>query len=262
MSLINYPANFNGVDLVASVTGLTILATNPYVPPKRNLTVSDLARMNKAKVNAAFYNKRSITLRCGLTRATRALVEQSFDTLLSLIQGREKDLLLNQSGGQRKYTATFSDCVLITEGGSYLEFNLVFDTSDHYGYDTADTLLLQTSGFTSSTKTDQIQIAGSAEWQVPKTTITFTAISGGTSKTVQVGNDATGQQVAVTRTWVAGDVLIIDALEQSVKVNGVEVAFSGALPEWVIGTGYVTYADNFTSSRTWSRTMTYKKRYV
>ncbi len=262
MSLVNVVnANFNGNDLAANVPGLTVLATNPYNPAKRGLTIQDLARTNKAKINSGFYNKRTLLVKCGITRPTRDLAEQSFDTLMGLLQLREKALLLQQSGGLRQFTASYSDTTFSVEGGSYLEFTLVFETSDHYGYDLNSTLLNQITNFTSANKTDQISVGGSAEWQSPITVITFSALTGGTSATVRVGNDATGQIITVTRTFAPGDVLTIDSLNQSVQVNGAEVSFTGAFPEWNIGVGYVSYSDTLTT-RTFSSTMTYKKRYV
>lgn len=262
MSLVNInTASFDGNDLATAVPGLTVLATNPYAPAKRGLTINTIARTNKAKTNSAFYNARIITLRVGITRATRALLETSIDTLMSILQGTAKDLLVKQSGGTRKYFSTYSDYVILVEGGSYIEMQLLFTTDDHFGYDIADSLLLQVTNFTSAQRTDSITLGGSTRWQVPKILITWSALSGSTSNYVSVGNDATGQTCVVTRIWSAGDVLEIDAFNQTVKVNGTEVAFTGAIPEWAPGAGYVTYSDNFTS-RTFSNTMTYRRRYV
>lgn len=251
---------FNGSDMT-TVTGLTILATNPYVPGKRKLTIGEIARTNKSKINSAFYNKKTVVIRVGISRATRDLLEQSIDSLMQILQGVEKDLVINQSGATRKYTSTFSDSAMRAEGGAYVEMDLFFETSDHFGYDTAATLLTQVSGFTSAQKTTQITVGGSAPWQVPLITVTLTALSGGTSKYVIIGNDNTGQAVTISRTWAAGDVIEIDAKNQTVKVNGSEVAWTDAIPEFAPGTGYLTYSDNLTT-RTWSMTATYIKRYI
>lgn len=261
MAILNNPALFNGNDITA-IPGLSILATDPYKPAKRKLTLDDLARTNKASLSSAFYDKKDVTLRIAITRTTRALVEQSYEALLAIVQSPEKSLVVPQSGGLRRYTATYADTVFITSGGSYLEFNLVFTTSDHFGYDTNDSLLLQVSSYTSATKTDLLSFGGNAQWQVPVITYTLLAVNGGASKTVSFGNDNTGQTVSVTRTWTVGDVLEIDALNQTIKVNGTEVAFSGGIPEFNVGNGYLTYADNFTTSRTVSYNVNYKRRFV
>lgn len=267
MSQIINPVLFDGVDLNI-VAGVTILRTDPYRPPRRSLSMSVVTRTNKSKVNSGFYVERTITVHVGISRATRALVEQSLDSLMQLVQGLEKPLVFLQSDTLRKYYATLSDAPIgDMSGGSYLELDLVFDCSDRYGYDLAPTLLLSMSGYTSANRSDGLIFAGSAEWQLPMITVTYVTITDGTAKTVTVGNSQTGQQVAVTRTWVPGDVLTVgyvlinNSYEPSVKVNGVETDFVGAIPEWRNGPGYWYYSDTFTA-RSFNGSITQVRRYV
>lgn len=260
MSYINYSAKFDGTEL-ESISGLTVLKTNPYQPAKRKLNNMALARSNKAKVNSGFYDKRDLIVRVGITRNTRDLLEVSIDSLMNLLQGLEKELILRQAGASRKYIASFSDAVVDVEGGSYIEMDLVFITSDHFGYDIASTLLLQVSGFTSGSKTDQITVGGSAAWQQPTITCTLSSVAGSGTRNVVIGNGSNGQAVTITRSWTNGDVIEISSPNQSVKVSGVEVSFTGAIPEWQTGIGYITYSDTFTS-RNMSNRVTYVKRYV
>lgn len=260
MSYINYQCTFDGNDLTA-ITGLTVLSTNPYAPAKRKLNNMSLARSNKAKINSGFYDARELRVRVGITRATRDLLENSLDSLMVLLQGLEKQLVLRQAGASRTYTASYSDAVIDKDGGSYIELELIFLTSDHFGYDTASTLLTQISNFTSGNKTEQITIGGSAAWQQPTITYTLNSFTGTGSRDVVIGNGGYGMAVTVARTWTAGDVLEISAPNKTVKVNGVDVAFSGAIPEFSNGIGYLTYNDTF-SARNMSLRAVYTKRYV
>ncbi len=260
MSYINYQCTFDGND-ITTVTGLTVLKTNPYQPAKRKLNNMALARANRAKINSGFYDKRTLTVRVGITRTTRDLLESSLDSLMTLLQGLEKPLVLRQAGASRQYTASFSDAVIDQEGGSYIEMDLVFETSDHFGYDTSTTLLDQVLNFTSGSKTDSITVGGSAAWQQPTITVTINSFTGTSTRSVVIGNGGFGMAVTVARTWTAGDVLEISAPNKTVKVNGVEVAFTGAIPEWQVGIGYLTYSDTF-SARNMSLRATYVKRYV
>ena len=181
---------------------------------------------------------------------------------MSILQGFEKELVLRQAGAARKYICTYSDANILKDGGSYLELDLIFVTSDHFGYDTSYTILINDQQFTSSSRTDQISLAGSAPWQQPIIRYTYSALTGGTSKVVTISNDAVGQTLTITRTWAAGDVLTIDPSDTDpVKVNGVKVAFTGAVPEWQVGVGSITYSDTLTT-RTVVCRMTYYKRYV
>lgn len=254
-------AIFDSNNLAVLVNGLTVLGIDTYRPPKRKLSIAQIARVNKNKTNSAFFNSRPITLRVGISRGTRDAVEQSIDDLMSYIQGLEKDLWVPQSGTTRKYICTLSDIAVITGGGAYWEANLVFLCSDIHGYDTAYTPLISLTGLTSRSREDQYNFKGSADWQVPYVRITYTAVTGGAAKTVLIGNAATGQQISVTRAWAANDILEVDSLAETVKVNGVEVAFTGAFPRFANGVGKLTYTDNFTSG-TYNYLAYYYKRYV
>lgn len=261
MSIITYPVHFNDIDL-NSISGLTVLKTTPYIPAKRNVEISQIIRTDKGKVTGAFYNERVILVRVMISRANRGLLETSLDSLMALVQDIEGELVLNQSNSRRKYYCTLSDTVVRNDGGSYLEIDLYFECSNRFGYDINPTLLLAISGYTSMTRSDGLSFGGSAPWQTPVITIGYTAISGGTTKTVTIGNSQTGQQVAITRTWAANETLVIDTFNKTVKVNGVEVDYTGAIPEWEKGSGFWYYADNFTTSRTFSGSITHVRRYV
>lgn len=262
MSKITYSAIFNDTDLT-SVNGLTVLKTNPYRPAKRKVDISDLVRTNKSKINSAFYNEKTVSVTVEITRNTRALMETSLDSLMAILQPIDKPLVLNQSGGQRKYYCTYEDYVVNedAEGGSFIELELVFKCSDRFGYDINPTQLLAFTGFTSNNRSDQLTFSGSALWQVPIITVTFSSVTSATTKTVTIGNASTGQAIVVTRTWVAGDVIIVDAFNRSVTVNGVETAFTGAIPEFNKGSGYWYYVDTF-SARTMTGQITCAPRYV
>lgn len=261
MSSLNYDVLFDGVNL-ATVSGLTVLSNDAYKPPQRKLTIGNIARTDKSKINSAFWEKRVVTISVGITRVNRGQLEQSIDSLMGLLQGFEKDLIVGQSGTYRKYICTLSDAVTKISGGSYAEFDLIFECSDRFGYDlAASALLANFTGYTSAYKSDSFTVGGSAAWQVPVITITYTVITGGTSKIVTIGNDAVGQTISITRTWTAGDVLVIDSYNRTLKVNGIEVDFVGAFPEWAPGLGYWTYLDNFTT-RTFTGRIDYVKRWV
>lgn len=260
MSQINYQAIFDGNDLT-TVLGLTVLSTDPYKLPKRKLTIYNIVRTNKSKTASGFFEKRIITVRVGISRTTRDQVEQSLDALAVMLQGLEKELVLKQSGGQRKYFCSLADTVMAEDGGSYIEMNLVFECSDRFGYDLANTLLLQITGATATPRTDTVTVGGSAQWQVPIITYTITALTGGTAKNVVIGNQTTGQIITITRTWAAGDLIEVDCLNRTVKVNGADITFTGAFPDVSPGSAVLSYSDTLTT-RTLSGSVNYKKRYL
>lgn len=260
MSITSLIATFDGVSLT-SVDGVSILGTDPYKPGKRTLSQYVLARTNKRNTNSAFYTNKQIAVRTSITATTRAAVEERFDQLMAILQGLKKDLVLSQSAGVRRYVCTLADISWHQSGGAYLEFDLIFSCDETFGSDMTATTVLSLSGVTSSTRGDQIAFGGSAPWQQPLIIVQYTAITAGTNEDVVIGNPATGQSVTITRNWETGDRLEIDVANATVKVNGYDVEFDGALPEWKVGTGNWSYSDSLTT-RTFSATITYYKRYV
>lgn len=258
-SVIN-PTSYNGTFL-QSIEGVTVLATNPYKIPKRDLSMSTIVRTSKSAVNSGFWSERDIEVRVSISRATRELMQDSLDQLMSVLQPLNKELIVNQGSGQRKYYCSLADAPVDKDGGSYQELTLVFSCSDRYGYATTTTTVFTIGTTTAGTRSDAITLGGSAEWQTPVITISFSALTGGTSKTVTVGNNGTGQAVSVLRTWTAGDILVIDSYNKTVKVNGVAVAFTGAIPEWKTGAGVWYEVDDLTT-RTYTGTITNVNKYL
>lgn len=262
-------AVFDGNDITL-VAGLDILAIDSYIPPKRHLSISDIIRSNKSKHNSGFYNQRQINVRIRISRASRQLLEVSIDQLMSMLQGLNKILEVPRGLTTEQFYCSLTDSVVDTAsaGGAHIEMNLIFECSDRFGYSKVPVVLLSIpTAFTSSYRSDRIQFTdGSAPSQVPVTTLTFSAVSGGTSKVVRIGNGMSGQEVAITRTWVAGDKIEIDSYNKTVKVNNVEVAFTGAIPEWKNSVsnpfGYWYYSDNFTTSRSFTGSVVYYPRYL
>lgn len=263
MSKIVYPVFFNDID-INTVNGLTVLETDPYATPRRNLGIAEIIRTERNRLTGAFYEPRQINVRVELSRKTRALMEQSQDELMAILQPTEKPLVFTQSLSQRKYTATFSDAIpeKRSAGGSYLEQVLSFLCNDAFGYDlTATTLLSITSAYTSMSRSDRLTFGGSALWQTPVFRITFSAVAGSGERYVTIGNADIGQAVTITRTWANGDYIEIDSNNDTVKVNGVEVAHVGRPPRFNKGFGWWYYIDNFTS-RSFTGNITCAFRYV
>lgn len=260
MTITANPVTFNGISL-NSISGLTVLKIDPYRIPKRTLSTYSIARTHKSKTNSAFYTDKNILVKVGISRATRNLLEVSLESLINILHDLEADLIVPQGNALRRYTCTLADTVFAQDGGSYVEIDLIFACSDRFGYDIAQTLLKQVTGFTSGQSTNSFTVEGSAPTQAPKITLTYSALTGGTSKEVVIGNGSTGQAITISRTWASGDVIVIDCLNRTVKVNGTDVSFTGAFPDFATGIGYLTYADQFTA-RTFNMTVNYYKRYA
>lgn len=252
--------SFNGSDLASSVTGLIIISTDPYRAPNRDLAIGKIANTEKSVTSAAFFRDKKINVGVTIGRDTRELFEASLDQLNALLQVREAALVLSYGSATRQWTATMSNVAVSEIYGGYATLNIEFQCSDPIGKDTSSTSLFSES-LTGANKTHSFTIGGTAYWQQPIITITYSALTGGTAKNVVIGNAATGQQLTITRDWAAADVLEIDSQAKTVKVNGVEVAFTGAIPEWNPGSGSMDYSDTLTT-RTRTISAIYYKRYM
>lgn len=113
--------------------------------------------------------------------------------------------------------------------------------------------------FIPNNSTDQIYIwstTASATWFLDDV-----AINADGAALISIGNGGNGQTINVTRTWGLSDILVIDCVNKTVQVNGADVAFSGAFPEFPLGAQTITYVDTFLS-RTFSITANYNVMYL
>lgn len=247
---------FNNWSLQDNVPYLTVYAIEDYAPD-RTLNISPLARRHAQKLSSEYYQKRIIQISIYIAAPSRALVEKSLDILYANIQGNEGQLLMEKSGSVRVYTATYSKTSKNNSGigrgnalppqGGLADFTLQFECSDSFGYDTNYTVMMPKTSFSAATRIDSYTQGGGAETQVPFFEVQYTAITGGTNATVMVGNLNTGQTISVTRNWSQYDILQVDCRNKTVRVNGVDVPFTGAFPEFGLGLQSFTYSDTMTT---------------
>lgn len=258
-------ASFDGQDLATLVPGLIIISTNPYAYPNRQLNTSLMAAADKSATPSAYFKDKPLTVVAELGRNTRELFDAAIDTLYTALQGREKLLVLSVGSGTRQWTATLAGISITDAQGGHATLAIQFEAADPIGTDVNSINLFSKRVTTANDNTAFVggPLGGSAPWQHPVITITLNSVTGGTGGTMTIGNPANGQQLSITRTWAAADVVVInpDSLTP-VLVNGLPVAFSGAIPEWAAGAaGSMDYTDTFTT-RDRSMSGLYYKRYL
>lgn len=234
---------FNGNDLSA-VNGLTIIGTDPHRPPERSLNSSEIARADRSAVAAAFYKSRKVHVLAALAASNKASFQTALRSLESLLQATEAALVFSIGGVQTQFTATKSNITLSNEAGGFAELDIEFFCSDPIGVAVSATTLYSYAHLVGGAYSFAISWSGNVRQQ-PVVTVTVNTLTG-TSNTITIANPTTGESVAVTRTWSAADVLVVNSKTKSVTVNGSAVAYSGTIPE-TGGTEALTYADNFTA---------------
>jgi hypothetical protein len=232
--------------------------------PEFVANVMGLAHTNGSALPYSNYPKKIIPIEGKLiSSSTLTSLDQLEDTFKGYLTARNANLDIGYAGSTRRYK-----CIAVTKVAIQRpqelwtsKFSVEF-TCQPFGTDTNASTLLSVSGRTAASYSDSITLAGTAPFQLPITTITYTAVGGSpVAGTVSLGNAGTGQQIYITRTWTTGDVLVIDSTTFTVTVNGVAVNATGAFPAFFVGSGTLFYSDTF-ATRTFTISSVYYKNYV
>ena len=253
----------------------TILTSNidHHSGPDANAQLLQMAHANASGVPYVDWPKKIIPIKGQLLyTGSLAALDQLEDTFKSYLTGTNFNLDIGYAGSTRRYICLYTSKTVITRPQELFDskFDVEF-TCQPWGMDTTSTTLVNLSGQTTSQLTMTPTFGGTFPLQYPVIQVTMTTVGGSpVSGTVSIGNNNNGQQVTVTRTWSSGDVLTIDTTQllntapgasQPVTVNSAPVAWSGALPEFTLGSSSIFYGDTF-SSRTFSILITNQNRYT
>lgn len=218
------------------------------MPTKEN-KMYPLANSNGSKITYVNYPSKPITITGQVNGINTADLDTLLDTFRGYFAKQDQNLDFDYAGGTRRYIATINSLDIKRPGGlQYANFTALFDCTQPFGQNINPTQALNiTTARTSAAYTDAHTFLGTAPYQLPIITITYSAITGGTGQVVNFGNDSNGQQITVTRTWAAGDVLSIDVVQKTVTINGSLIDFTGAFPQFPPGAGSFSYSDSFTT---------------
>lgn len=256
--------NSNNLQTYTAATRLGII-TNKIKHtdiPSREVALMALANANSSVIPYDAYPSRKITISGAIRGSSQADLDDRIDSFKAYFNGKNKNLDIAYGASTRRYCATMNALSVERNDKSYFAtFNVEFVCTQPFGTNTSSTSALSATGRTGAGYTDSHTFIGSAPYQLPVITITYTAVSGGASY-VSFGNNSNGQGITITdQTWVAADVLEIDTKNRTVKKNGVEIDFLGAFPEFEPGNRSFSYNDGFTT-RTFNITVAYNAMYL
>jgi hypothetical protein len=232
--------------------------------PDKNMSFLPIARANRSLISGVNYPSRRIRISGKLQGSSIANMDALEDTFKAYFNDQDSYLDIGHNGGTRRFIATVNGMAVDRPDGlQYADFAIEFVCTNPFGIDTSSTSLLSATARTSASYTDSLTIAGTAPLQYPVITITIGSVTGGTNKTITVGNPNNGQQISITNTFIAGNVIVIDCnpLTRSVKIDGTDVAFSGAFMEYTVGAQQISYVDSFTT-RQFNISVDYIKHYM
>lgn len=260
------PISFNGNSLQTSNIAVADIQGHTNLPDK-DVRLYKFAHAHASDIPFEDYVGRTIKASGTLSASSASGLESLIDTFKGYCIGNKKNLDIGWAGGTRRFIATVESAPIPRPGGLFFaNFDIKFLCTDPFGRDTAVTTAALTgaTGRTASQYNDTYSFGGTAPYQYPVTTITYTALSASGSQYAVWGNGNTGQVIVVNRVWANGDVLVIDTENHNVTVNGINVYFTGAWPEFPSssqGAQTLMYYDTF-NSRTFNIGMTYLARYL
>jgi phage-related protein len=252
--------SFGNVEITA-LSGIELLVRNVNAYPNRKLSTFKLARADKSITTSAEFESKNIILSGNLkgTDGERTDAENKWQTVKAYLNQREQILVVTQYGQDVQYTATVARITDKFEGG-YLEWEIEFFCSDPVGYDLTASTFLSSQTITTATNNANITVGGS-HYAQPIFTALLNSGTGLTTQTVTIKNSETGVGITVSRTWTAGETLIIDCSQGTVTVNGAFVDYTGGFPTFYPGSRTISYIDSF-STRSMALSASYVKRYV
>ncbi len=221
-----------------------------------------LSHANASAIPFVEYPAKPITITGVIVGTTIADCDTLIDTFNGYLVAQGANLDIDYGGGTRRYVATATNIDVQRPGYlNYANFTVTFTCTQAFGQDVNQTTILNDTGRTSASYSDSYTFGGTAPYQQPIFTITYSAISGGTNKAVIIGNSGNGQEITISRTWATSDVLVVDCAKSNVTVNGIATDFTGAFPLFAPGAQTISYSDNLTS-RTFDINIVYNVLFV
>jgi hypothetical protein len=251
------PVYYNNFNL-STLDGIAIYNHNFIDMPKRVLNHAKLARADRSVLTSAEYSEKIVTIQGIASKGTKTDTELAFETLKGVLQIPEGTLRVEVAGSQVEYIGTLNG-ISKEYFGNKLKFTLSFLCSNPIGSDRTVSTLLDVTN-TLATQTWPLTVQGSFKAR-PNIKVTFTSVTGATTKTVQVLNADSGQGISITRTFANGDILDVDVKNNTVTYNGTAQAYDGVFPTFFPGNRTFQYIDDFTA-RDVAILVTYNKQFA
>lgn len=233
-----------------------------YSSPSRELITYKVPRNDGGRLNGNYYRDRRIKIKGIIQAASRTLLEQAMDTFKRRMHTPEGNLDLKVNGEIRRIPATLQNSgdMFGERRGfhiTYTPFQLEFLALDPFFHDmdyTAET----SENITSLNFGITVENLGTI-YARPVITVIFEAA---TSVTAMQFNNLTNEgSMSITRSFAVGDILVIDAENSTVTVNGVEVDYDGLFPRLDYGSNNCSLVTTGSAVQ-FTSTISFKRSYL
>lgn len=254
----SYQVFFGGVNL-ATIPNVDLYNHNFNNMPERKINIFKVARADYSIVTSSEYSQKDVTVYMDVCGGDRGDTEQSLNNIKSFLQAQNQPLRVMNGNVQVEYTATMNEFNIEWLGVTAL-VEIVFIASTPIAKAVTAVTLLDDEAITTAGAAFDLVIDGSFTAR-PFFTIEYSAVTGGTAKTVTLQNNQTSQGISITGNFAAGDIIEIDSNNYVVRHNGVSVDFDGLFPIFSPGSRQLLYTDDF-STRAATISGTYNPRYA
>jgi len=220
---------FNGYSLQNSDTILT--ETIDYDDlGKMDFNTFDFARNNGGGVNSKYYRGRTVTLRGVIKKSTAVLLNSLIDEVKKNTATTEGylDITVNDEIRRCKATCTKINFNRQHYNVTFCPFVIVFTILEPFFYRITD----ESASYVGKTGTfsEEFTNVGTATTEP----ILYFIFGTSTVTAITINNPDT-TTLAITEAITTGDVLIVNAKEKTVTLNGTEIDYSGVFPLFEVG---------------------------
>lgn len=233
-----------------------------FSAPSRDVLTFKTPRADGGGWNGDYFRDREIKVGGIIEKATSTLLETELDTFKQKMNKARQYFVMKVNGEVRRIIATLKnpqDMFAKREGYhiTFSPFSMTFLAVEPMWH-AVDYESVTIEDIATLAYPSEIEVSGTYKAQ-PVIGIIVQAATAITALTF--GNITNGDEVTITRTFIAGDVLVIDAEEKSLTVNGAEVEYDGVFPELEVGTNEFTITATGTSIE-YTATVKYKPTYL
>lgn len=252
---------YNSVDIQTDNIFVEKVSHNSI--PDKDISIHKLARRNKSIITDVRQQTRTITIRGQIIGSSLSDRDQRVDDFARDMSPSAEyaNLDIAYISGTRRYVATVQSLSIEhTDALFSAKFTIQFVCAQPFGVATSSNTLVNGATITASPSNQSLTILGNSNEQFLNISYTLNSFTGTANETITLKNNTTSQQITITRTWVAGEVLTIDVDNQTVKVDGVEVDYGGVFPIFKPGSHTLVVSDNW-SARNVTFTVTQLARF-
>ena len=224
----------------------------------RDLFMYELTRESGAELVSTYYTPKKIIIE-GIIKGTDVdNLETNVDTFKKLMSGKNKILDIEYASGTRRYIATARVIQIERDyyNLTYIPFSVEFTIPAGFGMDTAVTTYQTVSIMVHTLEDTSLTIAGTA---VPKYNIEIEFASA--TNVTGVSLTINGDKITVDESITYGQILVIDAENKKVTIDGTEKDYTGLFPRLQLGSNIYKIVTNSTS-HSYHVSINYTKKYL